>query len=130
MHADELASVPFFSALSRETRDAVAGHAERIEVSEGTTLAGQERRGYTFFVIERGRAGVYQDERRLRELGDGEFFGEIALLRDCARTATVTASGDGLLYVLDRDAFLLGVSAHPRTADAMEGVAAARLARG
>jgi ATP-binding cassette subfamily B protein len=120
MHADELASVPFFSALSRETRDAVAGHAERIEVAEGTMLAGQERRGYTFFVIERGRAGVYQDERRLRALGDGEFFGEIALLRTGERTASVVAETPMQLVAVPEAAFKRLVESDPSAANECE----------
>src|SRR5262245_34890308 len=91
METDALDTVPFFSRLSPEARRAVGPHAERIEVSEGTQLTGQELPGYVFFVIERGRAAVFQDERELRELGEGEFFGEIALLKTGERTASVVA---------------------------------------
>lgn len=98
--ADALASAPFFAALSPEARAAVAPHAQQIDVPEGAQLAGQGRPGYLFFVIENGRATVVQDDRELRELGPGEFFGEIALLETGERTATVLARTDMRLIVV------------------------------
>jgi CRP-like cAMP-binding protein len=60
-------------------------------------------------------------------LAAGDCFGEIALLHAVPRTATVTARDAGLLYALDRDAFLATVGAHPRSAEAAAGIAAPRL---
>ena len=116
MDADELASVPFFSALSPETRLAVAPYAERIDVVEGTQLTGEGKRGYLFFVIADGSAAVYQDGRELRELGTGDFFGEIALLETSERTASVVARTPMVLIALTESAFRQLVDSDPAAA--------------
>ena len=67
--------------------------------------------------------------RQLEPLGDGDYFGEIALLRDIPRTATVTARIDSVLYALDRDAFLSTISAHPCTSEYVAGSAQRRFER-
>jgi CRP-like cAMP-binding protein len=116
MDAEELASVPFFSALSPDALEAVAGYAERIEVPEGTQRAGQEQHGYLFFVIEDGRAAVVQDDRELRTLGSGDFFGEVALLRTGDRTASVIARTPTRLITVTEAAFKRLVESDPAAA--------------
>ena len=105
MDDEALASVPFFSALSPAARRAVAPYAEQIELEAGTQLTGEGQRGYTFFVITSGTATVLQDEREVRELGEGDFFGEIALLETSERTASVIAKTPMELVVLTEPAF-------------------------
>ena len=100
-----LASVPFFSALSPAARHAIAPYAEQIELTAGTQLTGEGKRGYLFFVIKSGTAKVLQDEREIRELGEGDFFGEIALLETSERTASVIAMTPMELVVLSESAF-------------------------
>ena len=116
MDEQTLASVPFFSALSPEARRAVAPYAEEIEVEAGTQLAGQGERGYLFFVIRSGVAKVLQDEREIRELGVGDFFGEIALLETTERTASVVADTPMRLVVLAESAFRHLVETEPAAA--------------
>jgi CRP/FNR family cyclic AMP-dependent transcriptional regulator len=103
--ADALASVPFFSALSPAARTAIAPYAKQIEPAAGTQLTGEGKPGYLFFVIKSGAASVFQDEREIRELGEGDFFGEIALLETSERTASVVASTPMQLVVLSESAF-------------------------
>jgi CRP-like cAMP-binding protein len=128
--ADGLASVPFFSTLSPDALRAVAGHAERIEVTEGTQLAGQEQHGYLFFVIEDGRAAVVQDDRELRTLGSGDFFGEVALLRTGDRTASVIARTPMRLITVTGAAFKRLVETDPVAARQCEAAICERWAAG
>jgi CRP-like cAMP-binding protein len=113
---ESLTSVPFFSTLSPEARHAVAPYADRIEVAAGTQLTGEGKEGHLFFVIETGRAAVLQDERELRELGAGDFFGEIALLETTERTASVVARTPMQLVVVSRLAFGRLVESDPAAA--------------
>jgi len=105
MDEGALASAPFFSALSPAARHAVAPYAEQIELAAGTQLTGEGRPGYLFFVITNGTAKVLQDDREVRELGEGDFFGEIALLETTERTASVIATTPMQLVVLTEAAF-------------------------
>jgi CRP-like cAMP-binding protein len=102
---EALASVPFFSGLSPAARSAVAPYAEQIELAEGTQLTGEGKRGVLFFVIKSGTAKVLQDDREIRELGEGDFFGEIALLETSERTASVIAKTPMQVIVLIESAF-------------------------
>jgi Cyclic nucleotide-binding domain len=78
--------------------------------------------------IESGRVTVSKNGRQVATLGQGDFFGEIALLREILRTATVTAQNDTSLYALERDDILEAVTGHPQSAEAADAVTRARLA--
>ena len=120
MDDGELSAVPFFSALSPDARRAVAPYADRIHVEEGVQLTGEGAQGYLFFVIESGRAAVLQDDRELRELGEGDFFGEIALLETGERTASVVARSPMQLVVVSQLAFKRLVDSDPAAAKECE----------
>lgn len=102
---------------------AVSAAAEQVVVSRGET-------GRHFYVIAAGRAAVDLDDGGTRELGPGDFFGEIALLRDVPRTATVRAVEPLQLYAVERDAFLAAVTGHAPTLAAAENVVSSRLPTG
>ena len=82
-------------------------------------------RGDRFYVIERGTAAVSIGGRPVRTLGPGDHFGELALLRDTPRSATVRAESDVALYALGRDEFLAALAAHPASARSAEAAARA-----
>ena len=86
--------------------------------------------GDRFYLIEQGTVEVSIDGERVRTEGPGEGFGEIALVRDIPRTATVRARGPVRLLSLERDVFVSAVTGHPASAAAADAVVAARLARG
>ena len=67
------------------------------------------------------------DGQVVRETGPGGYFGEISLLRDVPRTATVRAKGDVELFALDRDDFIAAVTGHDASAEVADSVIATRL---
>ena len=83
---------------------------ERVEVTAGTRVIRQGDPGDRFYIVTRGRLAVEVDGRVMATLSDGDQFGEIALLRNVPRTATVTAIEPTELLALGRDAFLAAVT--------------------
>jgi MFS family permease len=122
-----LRPIPIFAPLPPPTLERLASQAASIDVSAGTEVIRQGDPGDRFYVIESGRFDVTVDGARTGELGPGEFFGEIALLRDVPRTASVKAVVDGKLQALERHAFLEAVTGHPPSARAADAVVGARL---
>ena len=78
-------------------------------------------------MIAKGEVDVTSDGRHVSTQGQGDYFGEIALLRDVPRTATVTAKGAVELYALERDEFLGAVTGHAESVEAADAVIANRL---
>jgi CRP-like cAMP-binding protein len=88
---DLLRKVPLFSDLGRRELDQVAGSMKERNFEEGKTLTSEGEGGVGFFVIEDGRAKVTVHGQERGELGPGDYFGEIALITEGSRTATITA---------------------------------------
>ena len=84
--------VPLFSGLSKRELEAVAAIADEVDLREGKELTTQGRSAREFFVLLEGSADVSKDGRRINQLSDGDFFGEIALISHSPRTATVTTT--------------------------------------
>jgi CRP/FNR family transcriptional regulator, cyclic AMP receptor protein len=84
--------VPLFSGLSKRELHEIASLADEIDLREGKVLTQQGKSAREFFVLLEGNADVSKDGRRINQLGDGDFFGEIALVSRSPRTATVTAT--------------------------------------
>jgi CRP/FNR family transcriptional regulator, cyclic AMP receptor protein len=89
--SNTLAGLPLFSALTEDQLATVAGWSELRTLSPGDRAVGEGASGYCFFVVRDGAAAVTQDGQELGRLGRGDFFGELAILGDGRRTATVTA---------------------------------------
>jgi len=105
MNQARLKEVPFFSKLKKKELELIARQADEIDVPAGKVLAKQGDLGDEFFVIEAGTAEVARDGDRVNVLGPGDFFGEIALLEDDRRNATVTAMSPMSLIVMTRASF-------------------------
>lgn len=103
--ADALGRCPFFAELSRGELIDLAKATEDLEVEEGKVLTRQGQSGSEFFVIIDGEVAVTKDGNEIRRQGPGEFFGEIALIEDRPRTATVTAVTPLRFFVLTRQSF-------------------------
>ncbi|TMG34212.1 MAG: MFS transporter [Chloroflexi bacterium] len=117
--------VPFFAALPAPSLERVAEALRPVEARAGSALVSEGERGDRFYVIERGTAAVSIGGRPVRTLGPGDHFGELALLRDAPRSATVRADSDVSLYALGRDEFLAALTAHPASARSAEAAARA-----
>jgi len=122
-----LAGVPLFAPLARPLLESLAGKLTRIEVPAGTDVVRVGEAGDRFYVIEGGRLGATYEGRELSSMGPGECFGEIALLRDVPRTATVTAQEDSVLQALDREDFLAAMSGDTELLGRTESMAARRI---
>jgi MFS family permease len=122
-----LAAIPIFAPLPGTSLEHVASRLVPLRVEPGTVIVREGDAGDRFYIVAEGEIEVSQDGRVLSELGSGGYFGEIALLRDMPRTATVIARTPVVLYALDRDDFLAAVTGHPQSAEAAESVVASRL---
>jgi CRP-like cAMP-binding protein len=103
--ADALGQCPFFAELSRNELIDLAKATEDMEVDEGKALTREGESGREFFVIIDGEVSVTKDGNEIRRMGPGDFFGEIALIEDMPRTATVTAATPLRFFVLTRQSF-------------------------
>lgn len=98
--ADDLAGIPLFDTLEAEELAAIASWFELEDVSSGVKLTGEGAMGYSFYVLRDGVATVSIDGDEVRTLAPGDFFGELALLGDGRRTATVTTNSPSQVLVL------------------------------
>jgi MFS family permease len=117
-----LNGVAMFRPLPMPAIDELALHLDRVDSAAGEEVVVQGEHGDRFYVIEDGEADVIGDGRFIRTLRSGDGFGEIALLHDILRTATVRARTPLRLYTLDRHHFLSAVSGYEsseREADAL-----------
>lgn len=117
-----LRGVPLFAPLPVAAVENLTLRLEPVAVAAGEEVITQGAPGDRFFVIDHGRVEVLIDGRRIREEGPGEFFGEIALLHEVPRTATVRALDDGVLLALDSDEFIATVTGDARALRAATGV--------
>ena len=108
--------------LAVATVENLAQHSQTVPIAQGETVIREGDHGDRFYVIAEGEVEISTDGRLRRREAEGEFFGEIALLRDVARTATVVATRTGTLLALERDDFLAAVTGQPRTTEAAHAV--------
>ena len=118
-----------FAPLSVAAKERVASQLVRALVAAGDVVIRAGEPGDRFYIVGDGEldidaGGAHTTARR------GDYFGEIALLRNVPRTATVVATTESHLFALQREDFLATVTGHPVAHAAGEDVAAARLGRG
>jgi CRP/FNR family transcriptional regulator, cyclic AMP receptor protein len=104
---------PFFAGLHRRELAEIAKVTEDLEVEEGKILTREGESGREFFVIVDGEVAVEREGHEIRRLASGDFFGEIALLEDRPRTATVVARTPLRFFVLTRQSFKSLVDRQP-----------------
>jgi predicted MFS family arabinose efflux permease len=123
-----LRSHPIFQPLAEATLEQLARALEPESAAAGAEVIRQGDAGDHVYVVASGELAVEVDGRSGARLGPGDVFGEIALLRDVPRTATVRAASDAELLTLGRDEFLAAVTGHPGSAAEADLVVATRLA--
>ncbi len=122
-----LRAVPIFAPLPVPEIERLAKALTSVAIEQGSPVFEQGDRGDRFYIIREGTARVEIDGRPIRTRGPGDAFGEIALVRDVPRTATVRAVTDLDLVALDRDVFVATLTHHPASAEAAGSIVAARL---
>jgi MFS family permease len=122
-----LRGIPIFAPLPPVTLEQLASRLSRVRVPAGEVIFRQGDPGDRFYVIGDGEVEIALDGGPPKTLGRGGYFGEIALLRDVPRTATVTTRTEVELYVLERDVFIAAVTGHAPSAEAADAVIATRL---
>ena len=122
-----LRAIPIFAPLPPPQLERLARALVEVRVEPGGVLFEEGDRGDRFYVIADGRAAVEVGDEPVRTIEPGDFFGEIALLRDVPRTASVRALTALRLYALDPDTFVETVTGHAASAEAAGTIVAARL---
>jgi CRP-like cAMP-binding protein len=121
---------PIFAPLPASTLEQLAHALEEVPASVGEEIVRQGEPGDRFYLIKHGGFDVYVDGEPVQSLETGDSFGEIALLRNVPRTATVRARTEAVLYVLDRRHFLAAVTGFGPSLSAAEGIIGMRQGTG
>ena len=119
-------SVALFAPLSLVAKERIASHLVQVDVASGDVVIRAGEVGDRFYVVGDGELTIDAGSQSVR-VGPGDFFGEIALLRDVPRTATVRANTDARLYALERDDFLAVVTGNALAGTEAHAVATQRL---
>jgi len=127
-HVRLLRELTLFAPLSQPALEQIAVNLRSVAVPEGTAVIREGDPGDEFYIVEQGALRVTVGGMPAAPIHAGGFFGEIALLRDVPRTATVIATADCVLLALEREQFLAAVTGHADSVAAADLVAARRLA--
>jgi MFS family permease len=118
---------PIFAPLPPAVLEQLAEALEEVRVTAGSEVIRQGESGDRFYLVHDGELDVLLDGEPAGVLGPVDSFGEIALLRDTPRTATVRARTDAVLYALDREDFIPAVTGFAPSMTAAEGIIGMRL---
>jgi MFS family permease len=125
-----LRKIEIFAELPEPVLERLAAAATPVSVEAGQVVVSRGEVGNHFYAIAGGTAVVEREDGTTRELGPGDFFGEVALLRDVPRTATVRALEPLRLFAVERDEFLTAVIGHAPTMATADNVVMTRLPAG
>jgi MFS family permease len=117
-----LRALPMFAPLPPLPLEALARSARPVQVAAGEEVVAQGEPGEEFYAVVDGELDVVMSGEHIRVATRGDFFGEVALLADVPRTATVTARGPCDLLALDRVSFLVAVTGSDTSREAAWGV--------
>jgi CRP/FNR family transcriptional regulator, cyclic AMP receptor protein len=103
---EHLAQVKMFSSLNKKELAMVSRASDVITVKDGTDIVREGTYGHDFYLILEGAATVRRNGRKVAELGPGSYFGELSLLDNGPRSATITAAGETQLAVIGQREFM------------------------
>ncbi len=124
---ESLAAQPVFSSCGPRELEAIARIGTKIEIESGYVLTREGRRGYEFFVVENGTATCTIDGREIATYGPGDFFGEMSLLEQQPRTATIVADTPMTVIAIDSREFASMLAMAPSTSKKIMAALSARL---
>ena len=127
--AADLAAMPLFATMPEDARAELARRFEVEEFAAGRSVFREGQAGYVFYVVAEGRVSVSHDGETVSELGPGDYFGEIAILGDGRRTATVTALEPLVAWALFGTAFRVLQTERPEVAAMLTAAMNERLDR-
>ena len=122
-----LRSVPLFAPLPAPELEALARALTPVAAPAGTVVMSEGEEGERYYAIETGQVRVSKHGKEVAILGRGDGFGEIALIHEVPRTATVTAVTDVQLYSLEKEPFVVALTGHVPAARAADDLIARRL---
>jgi CRP-like cAMP-binding protein/predicted MFS family arabinose efflux permease len=122
-----LRGIEIFKPLPPPVLESLAQALVPVRVEAGREVFREGELGDRFYIVADGEVEIVQDGKVVNLEGPGEFFGEISLLRDVPRTATVRAKTEVELRALERDEFIAAVTGHTASAEAADSVVATRL---
>jgi len=114
MYRERISNVPLFSGLSDKEVRSLAQRARQVSLPAGNVIVAEGARGVEFFVLLSGHAKVTRRGRTVGELGEGDTFGELALIAGAPRRATVTTTEPCELMVVMRPDFFALLDEFPR----------------
>jgi MFS family permease len=126
---DLIGEAPMFAPLSLAAKESLAASLAPVAVAPGQCVIRAGEIGDEFYLVADGELEIDAGETQTTAAA-GDHFGEIALLRDVPRTATVTARTQSLLYALPRSAFLAAVTSHAAAYASGQEIAESRLTTG
>jgi hypothetical protein len=124
-----LRRVPMFAPLAIGTLENLSRRLVEKDVPAGEVVIREGESGDRVYLVAKGDFDVTCTRGAFPTIGEGEVFGEIALLRDVPRTATVSARTDAVVLSLDRESFLTAVSGHRFSERSLDNLASERSAR-
>ncbi|TMC50975.1 MAG: cyclic nucleotide-binding domain-containing protein [Chloroflexi bacterium] len=129
MDAARLRSIPLFAALDDKQRKVLAAWMDEVDLPAGKRLMGEGTFAYEFAILESGTASVVAGDRKLRDLGPGDFFGEIGLLASERRTASVETTSPARAIVMTGANFRAMVRELPQVAERVQRAIEERIGR-
>jgi Cyclic nucleotide-binding domain/Major Facilitator Superfamily len=127
---DLVAAIPMFAPLSVVVKERLAASLTPVCLAAGETIIQRGEPGDRFYIVKSGRFAVEKGGMRVASAEEGDYFGEVALVQDVPRTASVRAVQDSAVYALGRDSFVAAINGHPTAIAEAQRIATERGAGG